>query len=603
MNKMRCALCGAVGARRVVVLPALALACVAAAEPRTYDGSENNLDNPQWGSTGEQLGRIAPPNYADGVSEMVGPPQWPNPRVVSNAVAHQDSMSGVFIPDPRGLTDYIWAWGQFLDHDISKTPAESTPAFIPIPAGDPWFDPDGDGDAILPFRRSNFDPSTGTDLDNPRQQITGITAWLDASNVYASSVERGEWLRTFAGDGKLKTTDHPTGPLLPFNDGTQDNDGGSGNDTTFFVAGDTRANETLTLISLHTLFVREHNRLAEELAQQHPDWTGDQIYHQSRKIVGGLIQSITFNEYLPALLGAGSIPSYPGYDDALPPAIISSFSTAAFRMGHTQVSPIILRLDETGETIPQGNAELQHSFFEPQRIPEQGGIDPILRGLSASLAQQVDAKIIDDLRNFLFAQPGEVPPPLDLATLNLQRGRDHGLPDYNTLRQAYGLPPAQDFSDITSDAQAVAALEEVYGEVNGAHPWIAMLAEDHVPGASVGETIFTIVQEQFLRLREADRFWYQFDPELDDWESWLNQQRLRDVILRNTPIQPEDLQPNVFFLPCPADLNGDDQVDGADLGLLLGQWNSDASSADLNGDDVVDRADLGLLLGAWGPCF
>lgn len=581
---------------------ALGAASIAAAEPRMYDGTENNLDNPEWGSTDEPLGRATPALYADGVSDMIGEPEWPHPRDVSNTVVHQDSMSGVFIPDPRGLTDYIWAWGQFVDHDLGRTPMEAEPAFIQIPAGDPWFDPDGNGDAILPFRRSNFDPDTGTGPDNPRDQISAVTSWFDGSMVYGSNIERGEWLRALEGEGKLKTSDHPTGSLLPFNDGTQDNSG-VGNSTEFFVAGDKRANETTSLICMHTLLVREHNRVAEELAQDHPDWTGDEIYQQARKIVSAQIAAITYNEYLPALLGKNAVPPYPGYDDTLNPALATEFSTAAFRMGHTQISPMILRLDENGDTIPEGNIELQHSFREPELITEEGGIEPVLRGLAESQAQRIDAKIIDDLRNFLFNQPGDVPPPLDLATFNIQRSRDHGLASYNEVREAYGLDPAEDFSDITSDAETAAALEEVYGEVGKVEPWIGLLSEDPVPGSSVGEGILTIVLEQFLRVRDADRFWYQIDPDLSEWVSWIERQSLRDVIVRNTPIEEEDLQPNVFFLPCPADLNEDDQVDGADLGVLLGEWNASDSPADLNGDGVVDGADLGVLLGAWGPCF
>lgn len=573
-------------------------------ENRTIDGSGNNLVNPEWGSTHTRLRRAAPSEYADAVSALAGETRE-NPRVISNAVFTQNTiLEGVFIPDPRGLTDYVWAWGQFLAHDTDFTPDDSAGfAFINIPPGDFWFDPDGDAFAVIPFRRSLFDPASGTDPSNPREQINVISTWIDASMVYGSDQTRADWLRTFEG-GRLKTSPHPTGDLMPFNDGSQPNT--FGNTTDFFVAGDVRSNEHLALQSLHTLFVREHNRLADEIAATHPDWSDEQIYQRARRIVGAEIQAITYNEYLPTMLGKGAIGPDPGYDPTLDPSLTNVFATAAFRMGHSQVGSIFLRLDENGEPIPEGHIEVLNGYFLPELIVDEGGVEPILRGMAAGQQQRTDVRMVDDLRNFLFNSPGNgEPAALDLAAVNIQRGRDHGLAHYNAIRVAFGLTPKASFEEISSDPETVASLASVYEDVNDIDPWVGMLAEDHLPGSSVGETVYTILVEGFERLRAADRFWHERDEALADRLPWLSELRLRDIILLNSPIGGEELQTNVFQIPCPPDLNGDGEVDGADLAMLLARWGSEeaGASADLSGDGVVDSRDLMELLAGWGACY
>src|SRR5205823_1787394 len=105
-----------------------------------------------------------------------------------------------------------------------------------------------------------------------------------------------------------------------------------------FLAGDVRANENSELTSLQTLFVREHNRLATQIAKQHPAWSDEQIYQQARRLVIGEIQNITYNEWLPALLGQNALPRYTGYNPGVNPGISNEFSTAAFRFGHSMLT-------------------------------------------------------------------------------------------------------------------------------------------------------------------------------------------------------------------------------------------------------------------------
>lgn len=504
---------------------------------RTIDGSGNNAAAPSMGAAHTQLLRLLPPAYADGVSTLAGPDRA-SARAVSHAVSAQDTSR----PNRMRITDYLWQWGQFLDHDIDLTdgvdPAE--PADIVVPTGDAWFDPQATGTATIPLNRSLYDPATGTDAGNPRQQVNEITAWIDASNVYGSDEIRAAALRTLDGTGMLKTSD---GDLLPFNVDGLPNAGGSS--PALFLAGDVRANEQLGLTAMHTLFVREHNRLARRLARDEPGLSGEQIYQRARRTVGALMQVITYHEFLPALLGPGALRPYPGYRPEVDASIANLFSTAVYRFGHSTLSPTILRVDGHGHTIAEGNLDLRDAFFSPQRLAAEGGLEPILRGLANQVCQAVDPLVVDDLRNFLFGPPGAG--GFDLVSLNIQRGRDHGLPSYNAVRQLFGRPAAQTFDDITSDPALRQRLASIYSDPDQVDLWVGGLAEDPVEGAMVGPLWRTVIAEQFEALRDGDRFWYEriFDgQELRDLEST----RLSDVIRRNTDIGHE-LQDDVFLLP------------------------------------------------------
>ncbi|MCH7519544.1 MAG: peroxiredoxin [Candidatus Dadabacteria bacterium] len=506
-------------------------------ETRSIDGSGNNLQDPLMGATFIELLRLVFSDYADGISEI---PEagLPSARVVSNIVSSQDEL----IPNTLNASDYTWQWGQFVDHDIGLTDGVNPPepADIPVPAGDPFFDPLDTGTQVIAFNRSVFDTSTGTGIDNPRQQINKITAWIDASNVYGSDVERAIALRTNDGTGRLDTS---AGDLLPFNTEGLPNDGGP--DPSLFLAGDVRSNEQVGLTSMHTLFVREHNRYVEELAAERPGLSGDRLYERGRRFVGALMQAITYNEFLPVLLGEGAIPAYNGYNPNVNASIANIFSAAAYRFGHSMLNPEILRLDQNLNVIPEGNLPLRDAFFTPETITDEGGIDPILRGLAKQITQRVDPFIIDAVRNFLFGPPGSG--GLDLAALNIQRGRDHGLPKYNDTREQMGLPRVESFQDISSDPEIQMRLEDAFGNVDDIDIWTGGLSEDLVPGSHLGELFHLIIKIQFESLRDGDRFWYErklSGAELQE----VQVTQLSDVIRRNTSIGFE-LQDNVFLVP------------------------------------------------------
>ena len=370
-----------------------------------------------------------------------------------------------------------------------------------------------------------------------REQLNVITAFIDASQVYGSDEARAMELRTLDGTGTLKVS---RGNLLPYNihgfPNAPDNSAG------YFLAGDVRANEQTGLTVMHTLFVREHNYWARFIKTRQPWLNDDAIYYQARAIVGAEMQVITYRDFIPRLLGPNALPPYSGYNRRTDPGIENAFSTAAFRVGHTMLSPVLLRLDQHNQSI--GDVPLRDAFFNPPLI-NSVGIEVYLRGLAKQAHQTIDPYIVDDVRNFLFGPPGAG--GFDLPALNMQRGRDHGLPRYNVVRQNFGLAPKSSFADVCSDPVMQAKFASCFATVNDIDVWIGALAEDHVNGGQVGELIFTILRDQFTRLRDGDRFWYQtYFPA--PWVQMLERQTLATIIRRNTPIGAE-LQADVFKVP------------------------------------------------------
>ncbi len=492
---------------------------------RSIDGSGNNREDAELGAAFSALRRRLPADYADGVSAMAGAHR-PSARAVSNAVNAQEER----VPNPKRASDFLWQWGQFLDHDIDLTDGAEPPepAPIAVPAGDPWFDPDATGEALIFFNRSLHDESTGS--NDPRQQLNEITAWIDASNVYGSDPERASALRTQDGTGRLASEDG----LLPRNEAGLPNAGGPSRE--LFLAGDVRANEQVGLTALHTLFVREHNLLAGRIARESPRLTGDEIYEAARRLVGAELQVITYREFLPALLGRDALDPYRGYRPDVDARIANVFATAAFRLGHSMLSPVLLRLDARGREIPAGHLRLRDAFFATDEL-RANGIEPLLRGLARQVCQRVDLLVIDEVRNLLFDEdPADG--GFDLPALNIQRGRDHGLPSYNDARRRMGLPPARGFADLSADPDVQQRLAAAYVSIEDVDLWVGGLAEDPLPGSHLGPLFFLIVKEQFEALRDGDRFWYErilTGPERREVEAT----RLSDVIRRNTDIGRE----------------------------------------------------------------
>jgi len=284
--------------------------------------------------------------------------------------------------------------------------------------------------------------------------------------------------------------------------------------------------------------MREHNRIARYLKKLNPNWEGDVIYSEARKIVGAKMQHITYNHWLPKLLGNDAMESYRGYNPNQPSSIVNVFATAAYRFGHTMINPILYRLNSTWQEHNLGHLQLHHAFFAPFRIVHEGGIEPLLRGLIAKPMKKrdTDSSMNAELIERLFALAESV--ALDLGALNVQRGRDHALPFYNQWRQYCNLTFANTFDDLRNEIKSEQVrnkLAELYKTPHNIDPFVGMILEDILDGSRVGPTLRCLLKEQFSRTRDGDRFWYEnpgiFSPaQLTS----LKQTSLADVICRNT---------------------------------------------------------------------
>ena len=578
----------------LVFLPAALLH----AENRSIDGTGNSLIQSTWGAANQPMIRFGyQAEFADPNGAMITEPIRPNARDISNTIfAQQESRKNA-----RGLSDFTWAWGQFLAHDTDLTTTSDGAAVngtAPIAVygtGDPL------GPNPIPFTRSNFVMLTGRG-GGVRTPINEVTSYIDASNVYGSDPERAAALRTGGGAGaKLLTS---AGNLLPFNTaGLPNENHGPTPADQLFLAGDIRANENSLLASLHTILAREHNRLVDVIAGQQPQLSEEEQYQLARKIVGAEMQVITYKEFLPALLGDG--PSVPRaeqyqYSSQLQATITNAFAHATFRFGHSMVSPELRRVDANGAT--QDSLSLRNAFFNPNALANEPGLlDELLAGAATQRSEEVDALVIDDLRSFLFGPPGAG--GLDLAALNIQRGRDVGLPDYRELRAAHQLPTIQSFSQITGDAALTDALSAVYeANLNNIDAWVGALAEEHVAGASVGPLVKAMMESQFRRLRDGDRLFYRgnaaglytngvLNPDVAAIVD-LDELTLADLIRANTSIGT--LQNNVFFVPQAGDYNGDGAVDVADYIVWRKASGTSNVWADGDGNGTVGPEDYAL---------
>ncbi|NXG03269.1 PERM Myeloperoxidase, partial [Sakesphorus luctuosus] len=539
---------------------------------RTITGECNNRKHPQLGSSNRAFARWLPAEYEDGVAVPRGATDgrsyngFPLPlvRKVSNEIAHTANED---ITADQELSLVFMHWGQWVNHDIDLAPASGEgaslellchtdcafkpPCFpIKFPPDDPrWAGPG----TCMPFVRSA--PACGPTV-SPREQLNAVTSFIDASTLYGSDNALARSLRNLTGQLGLMATNQDftdTGlELLPFENVTSSVCVLTNRSANIpcFKAGDKRVTENLGLSAMHTLFLREHNRLARALRALNPHWDGEKLYQESRKIVIAINQIITYRDYLPLLLGEETsrwLPSYTGYKEDVDPSASNVFSLV-FRFGHTSVLPFVPRLDENFQPLGSfSHVPLRRTFCAPWRIITEGGIDPLVRGMlvAHSKLMKQNQLLVEELQNHLFEQTEAM--GLDLAAINMQRGRDHGLPGYNAWRGFCGLSQPQteeELSEVLNNPQLAKKLLDVYGTADNIDLWMGVVAEPPVPGGRIGPTGGCIIGTQFSKLRSGDRFLWEspgvFTPQQ---QQALSNITLAKLFCDNTRIQkvPRDV--------------------------------------------------------------
>ena len=583
---------------------------------RTITGACNNLENPTQGSSFTGFQRLIPPDYADGLSELFNQaddggigafaPTSPSARLVSNTTVIDRVLNST------NLTHLVVQWGQFMDHDLILSvqfpelecdldACEQGPVCFPIrvPTDDKAFGVGTPrGGNCLPFQRA-----VPACQDNPqefaaREQVNEITHYIDGSMVYGSTVARANFLREFddLNRGRLKVSEGQNLPFQPPCAPVEQANGevNPGVDCCFgldscFVAGDTRAIEHVSLMGIHTFWVREHNRIADALSALNPQWDEDRVFNEARDILIAEIQQVTYTDYLPAIFGAPFnelVGGYTGYDPLVDASIPNAFASAAYRFGHSQVQPEFARLDSNFEPIPNGPLNLVDSFFSqeeffasadptaPSDAQFASETDTLVRGLISQPARDVDEFVNTVLTAQLFEPANQPGLGMDLVTLNIQRGRDHGLPRYGHwkrfCRDQLGLE-----SDFRNELTTVRLLQ-LYGDVDNADLFVGALAEEPLPGSSLGAVTSCIFSITFNRLRSGDRFFYENpDPDLDlftsDQLSQIKQTSFSRIICDNTNLQR--VQMNPFLQSADADRTDCTQF----TGINFEPWRDDVS--------------------------
>jgi hypothetical protein len=599
-------------------------------EVRSLDGSGNNLSDPSLGQANTNYSRNTDTNYADGIGEPI---EGPDPRFISNRI-YSDQAQNLF--SENGVTQWAGYWGQFLDHTIGlrQEGTEETP--IPFNSDDPLEEFQNDLGSIG-FERSQT--AAGTGETTPREQVNVVSSFIDGWAIYGGTEARLEWLREGPVDGDLSNNG---ARLLLTEDGYLPTATARGDASTApvmdlfgrlmgtpdqrIIAGDVRANQSIPLTTVHTFFAREHNRIVDEL----PDFLGEETKFQiARKVVGAEQQYITYNEYLPSL--GINLDAYEGYDATVDPSITNEFATVGFR-AHSQIHgeleietevdrfsaeqlesfeaqgiEVELAGDEVAIALP-----LNVAIGQPALVSEIG-IDLVAAALAGESQYKNDEQIDNQLRSVLFQIPsnpsGELDGPdlpesfstvTDLGSLDVQRGRDHGIPLYNDLREAYGLERVDSFTDITGEAteefpddpsidpldplndpdilrfdtlldqegnivdpndeEAVpvdgtrsttlaARLKAIYGDVDNIDAFVGMVSEEHLAGSEFGELQSALWTEQFEALRDGDRFFYENDSDLAQIEARFGisyQRSLSEIIADNSLVEPGTLQDNLF---------------------------------------------------------
>ncbi|KAL0832005.1 hypothetical protein ABMA28_001504 [Loxostege sticticalis] len=535
---------------------------------RRLDGLCNNLHHPTWGATMAPFQRLIGPLFADGINAPriahTGR-DLPLSRVVSRTMHPDEGFH-----DHAG-TVMVIAWGQFMDHDytLTGTPLDPVnrndpeecckrPPHLKHPYCNEIRVPEDDyfyrlfGVKCIDFVRGFPSPRPGCRLGSrvPFNTLTGV---IDGNTVYGVTDKFARKLRTGYG-GLLRMNpvfkEYGLRDLLPLKLDIPDEGCTRPNKNMYcFEAGEIRVNEQLVLTVMHTLMAREHNRVANALAEVNPHWDDETLYQEARRINIAEIQHITYNEFLPILLGKDVMEKFglvlekegywDGYDPEVNPDVIDSFAAAAYRFGHSLLPTAVERWSKAHKFI--ASKRLSDLIRRPYDLYRAGVLDEYVMGLMNQVAQAMDDSITQEVTNHLFKKVG-ARFGMDLVSFNMQRGREFGLPGYMEFRKFCGLSGADSFQDLfgTMSNETVRKYETIFEHPVDVDLWSGGVSERPLPGSMLGPTFACIIATQFSYSRRGDRFWYELPNQPSTFTpeqlTEIRKARLARVICDNTDI-------------------------------------------------------------------
>ena len=518
---------------------------------RTMDGSWNNASNPLEGAAGTRFGRMVSRDKTFRNEETM---MTPNPRLISRLL--QTRKDGKMKEVPFLNMNAVW-WIQMETHDwVSHGDNRNGELYeVPLAKDDPKRQQLHMTDMLVP--KSAADPTRKASEDNtPDTYLNEVTHWWDGSQLYGSSDKKAKELRTMDG-GKMKLDEKGQLPV-----------GKDGVEQTGFSR-----NWTLGLAAMHTLFVNEHNAIADMLSESYPSWNDDQLFHKSRLINSALMAKIHTVEWTPNVLPQKHLSSAmlanwygaatkalhaEGERNAVPwlniadeavgglvgnpiekhgvPAWLSEEFVSDYAILHSML-PDTLNMKRVGE---EGSTEIPLNAIRQKKssdVMDEYGLANVFHSFGTQHAGQlVLNNFPETLQNLSVPGFGF----MDLATVDVVRDRERGVPRYNEMRRSLGLNPIKSFEDLTDDVDTLKDLKSIYNnDIEQIDFKIGSLAEATRPeNFGFGETMFTIFILHASRRLSADRFFtdsYNAETYTPEGLEWIDKNGSKSVALRHMP--------------------------------------------------------------------
>jgi hypothetical protein len=501
---------------------------------RTFDGTWNDLTYPTMGSVKRRFGRNVPLNMTFPEADLLDP----NPRHVSVQLMTRDNFKPAC-----SINLLAAAWIQFQVHDwFAHFPDTNDVHKVPLPQGDNW--PHGDP-IVFPKTMTDGQP----DQKGPPAYANQNSHWWDGSQLYGNDVDTNKRLRT-GQDGKIKVC--PNG-LLELDQ--------YGEEITGFLP-----NGWIGVSMLHGLFALEHNAICDRLKQKHPLWSDEELHQKARLIVAALLAKIHTLEWTPAALQTDVLKIAMSTNWR---GLLGKLQQLSDAFNDSELLGGIMGSTTDHHTAPYALTEEFVSVYRmhplmPDTFTFRSAADGSelyaceLPDVAGKAGRLVLERFQDNLHHLFYslgiAHPGAItlqnyPKHLqnlrrsdgsyvDLATLEIVRDRERGIPRYNALRRMLGKRPVRTFEELTPGTNLAAKLKDIYKDVDRVDTMVGLLAEAPPKNFAFSDTAFRIFILMASRRLKSDRFFTTYwtkDTYTKTGLDWIEDNSMATVLRRHFP--------------------------------------------------------------------